>query len=227
QAQAAHAPALQIAALQQEVEECKKRLARVPFLDDIDLRYRHRIAVPSPVAKAVMFCMMDVSGSMDEGKKDLAKRFFTLLYLFLTRNYEHVDLVFIRHTDNAEEVDEDTFFHDPKSGGTVVLSALELMHDIIVDRYPPAEWNIYAAQATDGDAFGADAGKSARYLSENLLPLTRYFAYIEVLDEDEVRRSSLWVEYERESAPHFAMRRVRERSEIFPVFRDLFKKEMA
>ena len=162
-----------------------------------------------------------------EGKKDLAKRFFTLLYLFLTRNYEHVELVFIRHTDNAEEVDEETFFHDPKSGGTVVLSALELMHDIIVERFPSSEWNIYAAQATDGDAFGADAGKSARYLSENLLPLTRYFAYIEVLDEDEVRRSSLWVEYERESAPHFAMRRVRERSEIFPVFRDLFKKELA
>jgi len=227
QAVARGASPAELAELEEKVRLCRERVARVPFLDDLDLRYRHRVAVPAPVARAVMFCMMDVSGSMDEGKKDLAKRFFTLLYLFLTRNYEHVELVFIRHTDNAEEVDEDTFFHDPKSGGTVVLSALELMHDIIVDRYPPSEWNIYAAQATDGDAFGADAGKSARYLSENLLPLTRYFAYIEVLDEDEVRRSSLWVEYEREQAPHFAMRRVRERSEIFPVFRDLFKKELA
>lgn len=226
-AQAMHAPALEIAALQAEVDECRQRLARVPFLDDIDLRYRHRVAVPAPVAKAVMFCMMDVSGSMDENKKDLAKRFFTLLYLFLTRNYDHVDLVFIRHTDNAEEVDEDTFFHDPKSGGTVVLSALELMHDIVVARYPSNAWNIYAAQASDGDAFGADAGKSARFLSEYLLPLTRYFAYIEVVDPDDIRRSSLWAEYERETAPHFAMRRVQERNEIYPVFHELFKKEAA
>ncbi len=217
----------EMAAIQAELEACRARLSRVPFLDDLDLRYRHRVAVPAPVARAVMFCLMDVSGSMDEARKDLAKRFFTLLYLFLTRNYEHVDLVFIRHTDNAEEVDEQTFFHDPKSGGTIVMSALELMHEIILERYPSSGWNIYAAQASDGDAFGADAGKSARFLSEQLLPLTRYFAYIEVLDEEEVRRSSLWVEYEREAAEHFVMRRVRQRSEIYPVFRDLFKKETA
>lgn len=227
EALASGAPDDEVKALLQTLQECRDRVARVPFLDDLDLRYRHRVSVPAPVARAVMFCMMDVSGSMDENKKDLAKRFFTLLYLFLTRNYEQVDLVFIRHTDNAEEVDEETFFHDRKSGGTIVLSALELMHEIITARYPPSSWNIYAAQATDGDAFGADAGKSARFLSENLLPLTRYFAYIEVLDEDETRRSSLWVEYEREAAPHFVMRRVRERGEIFPVFRDLFSKEAA
>ena len=77
-----------------------------------------------------MFCLMDVSASMDEDKKDLAKRFFTLLYLFLTRKYEEVELVFIRHTDDAEEVDEDTFFHDARSGGTVVYSALELADKI-------------------------------------------------------------------------------------------------
>ncbi len=221
------APATELAALREQVEDCERRLARVPFLDDIDLRYRHRVAVPAPVAKAVMFCLMDVSGSMDENKKDLAKRFFTLLYLFLTRNYEHVELVFIRHTDNAEEVDEHTFFHDPKSGGTVVLSALELMHDIMQERYPSSSWNIYGAQASDGDAFGADAGKSARFLSEHILPCTRYFAYIEVVDPDDIRRSSLWAEYERETAAHFAMRRVRERGEIYPVFHELFKKEAA
>lgn len=226
-AQERGASAEELHTLEQEIAECKARLAVVPFLDDMDLRYRHRVAVPSPQAKAVMFCLMDVSGSMDENKKDLAKRFFTLLYLFLTRNYEHVDLVFIRHTENAEEVDEETFFRDPKSGGTVVLSALELMHEVVKDRYPPSDWNIYAAQASDGDAFGADAGRSARYLSEQLLPLARYFAYVEVLDVDEIRRSSLWVEYERVEARHFVMRRVRDRREIYPVFRELFQKEAA
>jgi uncharacterized sporulation protein YeaH/YhbH (DUF444 family) len=185
------------------------------------------VSVSIPVARAVMFCLMDVSGSMDENKKDLAKRFFTLLYLFLMRKYEHVDLVFIRHTDNAEEVDEDTFFHDPKSGGTVVLSALELMREVIEKRYSPATWNIYAAQASDGDSFGADAARSARYLSEHLLPASRYFAYIEIHDTHDVRKSSLWAEYEREPAEHFVMRRISERGEIFSVFHELFRKEAA
>src|SRR5690606_14271177 len=203
------------------------RAKRVPFLDDMDLRYRHRVAVAAPVARAVMFCLMDVSGSMDENKKDLAKRFYTLLYLFLSRKYEHVDVVFIRHTDNAEEVDEQTFFYDPKSGGTIVLSALELMHEIVQERYPPSAWNVYAAQASDGDSFGADAGKSARFLDENLLPARRYFAYIEIPDSQEARKRSLWAEYEQETAPHFAMRRIYERGEIYPVFHDLFKKETA
>ncbi|OZI31600.1 hypothetical protein CAL29_27330 [Bordetella genomosp. 10] len=221
------APEDQLEAAREQVEICRGRLARVPFLDEIDLRYRHRVSVPVPVARAVMFCLMDVSGSMDESKKDMAKRFFTLLYLFLMRKYEHVDLVFIRHTDNAEEVDEDTFFHDPKSGGTVVLSALELMHEIIGKRYSPSTWNIYAAQASDGDSFGADAGRSVRFLSEHLLPATRYFAYIELHDIHDVRKSSLWAEYEREPAEHFVMRRISDRSEIFSVFHELFRKEAA
>lgn len=223
----AGAPADQIRTLEQDVEDCRERLARVPFLDDLDLRYRNRVSVSIPMARAVMFCLMDVSGSMDEGKKDLAKRFFTLLYLFLSRKYEHVDLVFIRHTDNAEEVDEQTFFYDPKSGGTIVLSALELMREIVEKRYPPTAWNVYAAQASDGDSFGADAGKSARFLAEHLLPATRYFAYIEIPDSQEARKSSLWAEYEQKLEPHFVMRRICERGEIYPVFHDLFKKETA
>ncbi len=90
---------------------------------------------PEPIARAAMFCLMDVSASMDEDKKDLAKRFFTLLYLFLTRKYAEVELIFIRHTDDAEEVDEERFFHDTRSGGTVVLSALELADKIRAERY--------------------------------------------------------------------------------------------
>src|SRR5262249_18758948 len=156
------------------------------FLDDVDLRYRNRITVPEPTARAVMFCLMDVSASMDEAKKDLAKRFFTLLYLFLTKKYEHVELVFVRHTDDAEEVDEQTFFHDTRSGGTVVLSALEMMVAIVRQRYSNG-WNIYGAQASDGDVFGADAGKSRSFLTEHILPLTRYFAYLETADEGTTR----------------------------------------
>lgn len=213
--------------LETRIAELEARLKRVPFLDDVDLRYRHRITQPAPVARAVMFCLMDVSASMDERKKDLAKRFFTLLYLFLTRKYETVDLIFIRHTDEAEEVDEDTFFYDQRSGGTVVLSALEMMKNIVDDRFPLSEWNIYAAQASDGDAFGADAGKSARFLREALLPLTRYFAYIETPEEEYSRKSPLWAEYEEldGNEENFAMKRVSRPQDIYPVFRDLFAKE--
>ena len=107
-----------------------------------------------------MFCLMDVSGSMDEERKDIAKRFFILLYLFLTRNYERIEVVFIRHHTIAKEVDEDEFFHSRESGGTVVSSALKLMQEIIRERYPLTEWNIYAAQASDGDNWDDDSSSA-------------------------------------------------------------------
>jgi uncharacterized sporulation protein YeaH/YhbH (DUF444 family) len=223
------ADAAVIAALERDIAQLEARISRLPFLDELDLRYRNRVSVPQPVARAVMFCLMDVSASMSEDKKDLAKRFFTLLYLFLTRKYEQVELVFIRHTDDAEEVDEQTFFHDTKSGGTVVCSALELMREICSARDPASSWNIYAAQASDGDAFGADVRQSGRFLAEELLRLTRYFAYIEIPDAGDERTSSLWAEYQEvaEDNPNFTMRRVSSRDEIYPVFRELFKKETA
>jgi len=205
------------------IEELRRRVSRVPFLEEIDLRYRHRTMVAQPVARAVMFCLMDVSASMDQSKKDLAKRFFTLLYLFLTRKYEQVEVVFIRHTDDAEEVDEQHFFHDPKTGGTVVLSALALMGRIVEQRYAQAGWNVYGAQASDGDAFGADPEKSRGFLETTLLPKVRHFAYIEVSDEDSPL-TTLSAAYRRIEAPQFAMREVHESRDIWPVFRELFRR---
>ena len=215
------------AELHGELDRLQRRRRHLPFLDEVDLRYRHRVYKPEPIARAVMFCLMDVSASMDEDKKDLAKRFFTLLYLFLTRKYGSVDLVFIRHTDDAEEVDEDTFFHDTRSGGTVVYSALELADKIRAERYASG-WNIYAAQASDGDAFGADPARSARFLRERLLPATRYYTYLELAAPDTQDHSStLWAEYERvaEASGNFAMKHATRRDEIYPVFRELFKKD--
>ena len=210
-----------------QIEALKRRISAVPFLDEIDLRYRHRIMVPRPVSQAVMFCLMDVSASMDEHKKDLAKRFYTLLYLFLSRKYEKVEIVFIRHTDDAEEVDEHNFFHDRKTGGTVVFSALKLMHEIIEDRFPASEWNIYGAQASDGDAFGADPEKSRGFLEEDILPLVRHFAYIEVTEQRSLRTSTLSGAYNRIESSHFAMVEVQEHRDIYPVFRELFSRHSA
>ena len=143
--------------LQKQIEHLKKKIQTVPFIDTIDLRYNHRIRVPSPSTQAVMFCVMDVSGSMDEAKKDIAKRFFILLYMFLTKNYDKIELVFIRHHTSAKEVNEEEFFYSRETGGTVVSSALELLNTIIEARYPPQAWNIYVAQASDGDNWNADS----------------------------------------------------------------------
>lgn len=219
-------PSAERARLLAAMEALRGQIERVPFIDDIDLRYRHRVPVPKPISQAAMFCLMDVSASMDERKKDLAKRFFTLLYLFLSRKYQKVDVIFIRHTEEAEEVDEERFFHDARTGGTVVFSALDLMRQIMTDRYPAGQWNLYGAQASDGDAFGADPDKSSDFLAEKILPDLRHFAYVEVPDSDS-RPSRLAAAYRRIDCEHFAMRQVRERRDIYPVFRELFSTEKA
>ena len=215
----------EIDAVELEIVALRARIERIPYLDPIDLRYRSRVRVPVPTSKAVMFCLMDVSGSMDEGRKDLSKRFFILLYLFLTRHYEKIDLVFIRHHTQAQEVDEENFFHARETGGTVVSSALVLMEEIIRERYDPAQWNIYGAQASDGDNWHHDSGRCRELLNDKLLPLVRYFAYVQVAEEEQ----NLWDEYNHllDAHPHFAMRKAVEASQIYPVFRDLFKKEGA
>src|SRR6516162_9875220 len=184
-----------------EIEALKAKFKRIPYIDPIDIRFRRFETVPKPVAQAVMFCLMDVSGSMSEHMKDLAKRFYMLLYVFLKRRYRHVEIVFIRHTDRAEEVDEQTFFYGPASGGTLVSSALQAMHEIVRSRFRPSDWNIYAAQASDGDNSTAAAEAVARLLTEQILPVSQFFAYLEVGEAGgysfEMPDSSLWTLYER------------------------------
>jgi uncharacterized sporulation protein YeaH/YhbH (DUF444 family) len=213
-----------VLALHEEIERLRARLRAVPFIDTFDLRYSNRVQQPQPTTQAVMFCLMDVSGSMDKTRKDLAKRFFTLLYLFLKRNYERIDVVFIRHHTVAKEVDEQEFFYSRETGGTVVSSALTLMRDIMRDRYPVSSWNIYAAQASDGDNWHHDSPSCREILIKQIIPKVRYFAYIEITPD---RHQSLWEAYEdvKKTFPqHFAMRQIDEPADIYPVFRELFKR---
>jgi uncharacterized sporulation protein YeaH/YhbH (DUF444 family) len=197
------------------------------------VRYRRFEPQPRPVTRAVMFCLMDVSGSMTEEMKDLAKRFYTLLYLFLQRRYKHVEIVFIRHTHEASEVDEEAFFHSRETGGTLVSTALVEMQRIVADRFPPADWNIYAAQASDGDNAAGDSQRTGQLLVEHILPACQYYAYIEVgRDGDQGipgfprGATDLWRTYEALAAAGapLAMKKVRHRQDIFPVFRELFAK---
>ncbi len=217
-------PTAEAEALEEEIEDLKRRIDAIPFIDTFDLRFRNRIKEPKPTTQAVMFCLMDVSGSMDAERKDIAKRFFILLYLFLSRNYEHIEVVFIRHHTSAMEVDENDFFYARETGGTVVSSALELTYDVIRERYPTSDWNIYVAQASDGDNWSDDSPLCRDLLLSKIMPCLQYYAYVEIAAEEP---QNLWMEYERVKAAcaNFAMQRILGPEDIYPVFRELFKKQ--
>ena len=210
--------------VRKEITKLRAKIEAIPFVDTFDLRFNNRVKTPKPSTQAVMFCLLDVSGSMDEGRKNVAKRFFMLLYLFLNRNYEHIEVVFIRHHTVASEVSEEDFFTSRESGGTVVSSALTLMHEIVTARYPSSLWNIYGAQASDGDNWHDDSPRCREILGNQILELTQYFAYIEITDGPP---QNLWEEYLKLQEAHagrFAMQRIANLADIYPVFRELFKR---
>lgn len=224
------------AALHAELDRLERRRRVIAFVDPVDIRFNRFDPQPLPNANAVMFCLMDVSGSMGEREKDLAKRFFVLLHLFLKRRYDRTEIVFIRHTHTAQEVDEETFFYSTQSGGTVVSTALEEMQSIIAKRYPSREWNIYAAQASDGDNLATDSERCLGLLDGEIMRLCQYFAYVEIIDERESEifgatdnGTSLWRAYQtvKERWPNFDMGRIAKAADIYPVFRRLFTKQPA
>jgi uncharacterized sporulation protein YeaH/YhbH (DUF444 family) len=223
-----------IVVLQDEVEQLERKRRLIAYVDPVDIRFNRFEAQSVPNVKAVMFCLMDVSGSMGEREKDLAKRFFVLLHLFLKRRYDRTEIVFISHTHEAKEVNEETFFYSTQSGGTVVSTALEKMHNIIAERYPSSEWNIYAAQASDGDNVAADSLRCIALLDEEIMRLCQYYAYVEIIDERErhifgttENGTSLWQAYSSVNAnwPNFQMTRIAQAADIYPVFRQLFTRQ--
>lgn len=214
-----------ISEIKAELIRLERRLNHVPFLDDFDLKYNNLIQQPLPTSNAVMFCLMDVSGSMTQDVKDLAKRFFILLHLFLKQTYKKIDVVFIRHHTIASEVDEEEFFYSRETGGTVVSSALETMLKVIRDRYPSADWNIYAAQASDGENWQDDSPIARDLLMTSILPLVQFYAYVEITKSD---HQALWTAYEELLGKYpdsFAMKKVSEAADIFPVFHELFERK--
>ncbi|USX15795.1 YeaH/YhbH family protein [Oxalobacteraceae bacterium OTU3CAMAD1] len=210
--------------LKKLIHHLHTRLLAIPFIDPFDLRYSNRIKVPKPMTQAVMFCIMDVSGSMDETRKDTAKRFFILLYLFLKRAYDKIDVVFIRHHTAAAEVDEEEFFHSRESGGTVVSSALHLLDKIIEERYGAGAWNSYVAQASDGDNWDNDSVLCRQLLINTIMPKVQYYTYVEITDGPP---QNLWEQYSQIPDHHanFAMQKIVTPADIYPVFRELFKKQ--
>jgi len=215
-----------IKAIEEEIAKLKIRTRKVPFLDTFDLKYNLLIKQPNPTSRAVMFCLMDVSGSMTQATKDIAKRFFILLYLFLKRNYERIEVVFIRHHTSAKEVDEEEFFYSRETGGTIVSSALKLMQEIMQKRYPANEWNIYAAQASDGDNWNDDSPLCREILKQHIMPQLQYFTYVEITPRE---HQALWFAYEQVRdafADSFAQQQLVSEADIYPVFRQLFQRKL-
>jgi len=176
----------QIDATDDEEEKAvlEEKINSIPLFRDVDLRFTNWVPEPIIKYRSVMFCIMDVSGSMMEDQRFLAKQFFLMLYVFLKKCYTSVDVVFIRHTTQAEEVDEETFFYKDLSGGTVLSSGLVKANEIIQQRYANQNYNIYITQVSDGDNWGEDDAKIIALLRESILPQVQYYVYAETPDMD-------------------------------------------
>lgn len=225
------------------IEELKKNLRAIPFIDDIDLRYNRWEKQEVPNTQAVIFGLMDVSGSMGEWEKDMAKRFFLLMLIFLKRKYDTVVFVPLTHTSVAKEVTEEEFFKSRDSGGTKVSSVYELMRDIQKERFPLNAWNVYGVQISDGDNESSDIPDCVKLLKNTILPMSQYLAYIETKKRNGSPKtmaqlfataagmgelhSELYLTYKRELSDqeNFEVAIIGDASDIYPVFRKLFEKK--
>lgn len=211
-----------IPVVEKQIVVLKKKLKAVPFIDDMDLKFVNYVQEPVPTTQAVMVCIMDVSGSMGEWEKEMGKRFFMLLYLFLEKNYEKVDIVFIRHHTQAVEVNEEEFFNSRETGGTVVSTALVLAKKILDERYPNSKYNRFITQVSDGDNYTSDNPAVIEQMNV-LLKETQFYAYIEVRQNG---KSDLWDLFEtlKQSYSNLVVSRVKNVTDIYPAFRGIFEK---
>lgn len=153
---------------------------RIP-IEDVDMRYRSWKLKPVPESSAVIFYLMDVSGSMGEEQKELARKISFWTDLWLRKHYPGLESVYVIHDATAKEVTEHQFYHTRESGGTIILSGYKEVARIIQSRYPVDDWNIYLFQYSDGDdwtyGWAEDEGASLEFLLETLLPSLNLFCY--------------------------------------------------
>lgn len=216
-----------------EIARLEKKKKNLPLFEEMDLRYHLSVIQELPITHATMVMIMDNSGSMGVKEKTIARKFFWLLYSFLSREYDHIDMVFISHTETAVEMDEDEFFNTRISGGTIVSSGLDLAQEIIKTRL--TKTNVYVAQVSDGDNRDTDNGTCAEILEDDILPLVRYFAYVQVdsyhdhktLYGASMADRGLWKSYKSVSANNskLQVKRVFQEKDIYPVFCELFAKK--
>jgi len=214
-----NAAAADAAALGEAAEE-----RRFPFRKD-DLRYKHLEIDTREESNAAVLCIMDTSGSMDTMKKYLARSFFFLLYQFISTRYRNVEIVFIAHHTEANEVTEDEFFHKGESGGTFISSGYQKALDIIAERYHPSLWNLYAFHCSDGDNFDSDNPAAIRTARE-LCDVCNLFGYGEIKPlGSRYYESSMLNVFRRLDAPNFQAVLIERKEDIWPSFKAFLSKD--
>lgn len=199
-----------------------KKFVRFPFKED-DIKYYRMHVTKKRESNAVVFCIMDASGSMDQTKKYLARSFYFLMVRFVKLRYVNVDVVFIAHSTVAKEVSETEFFHKVESGGTYMSSGYKLALELIEQRYSPAFWNIYAFHASDGDNWTDDNDKAVQY-AKALCEIANLFGYIEISPgayESSMRR----LYTAKIKSPNFAIGRISQKEDVWPMFKDVLKSD--
>jgi uncharacterized protein len=197
---------------------------RHPFHQD-DLRYKHIEVDTKEESNAAVICIMDTSGSMDTMKKYLARSFFFLLYQFISTRYRNVEIVFIAHHTEANEVTEEEFFHKGESGGTFISSGYARALQIIAERYHPSLWNVYAFHCSDGDNFDSD-NPAALKAAEELAEICNLFGYGEIKPlGSRYYESSMLNVFRRIQAPNFHTVLIERKEDIWPSFKAFLAKD--
>ncbi len=199
---------------------------RFPFHED-DMRYYHIVPTTKEASNAVIFCIMDTSGSMGTVKKYLARSFYFLLYQFVRQKYANVEVVFIAHHTEAKEVSEEDFFHKVESGGTYISSGYKKALDIIEDRYHPSLWNVYAFHCSDGDNFYSD-NERALQAAEELCKVCNLFGYGEIKPSGSAYYSGSMLEvFGQIKAENFHMITIEKKEDLWEGFRSFLMKDKA
>lgn len=198
-------------------------IERFPFKEE-DLRYYRVKTKPKRESNAVMIFIMDVSGSMDNSKKYLARSFFFVLSKFLRKKYNNIAFEFISHTTVAKHVNEDEFFHKAESGGTYISSGLNMALDIIKEKYPPTMWNIYPVYASDGDNWSEDNENAMKAVKE-LCKVSNMFGYAELLPS--TYSTTMYFKFSKEiKEDNFVSVIVREKKDLWDALKHMLTKEM-
>lgn len=222
-----------IAEINARIAEVERKLAAIPLFEDIDLRYARTERREVRTADAVFIMIMDISGSMDEKKKLIARKFFSLQYAFIKRKYPGTQLVFIAHTEEAVEFTESDFFTTRISGGTIVSGAYDLASTIIKQRYDPSQTNIYVAQATDGDNLFSDNAKCVDALTKSggLLQQIRHMCTVYVSSDSYLDPNSEYSligtlkKLNRNGIKKLDIVDIETVEQVYPKFKDVYKKK--
>jgi uncharacterized protein len=205
-------------------EISKEDEARFPFHKD-DMRFFHSVPTIKEQSNAVIFCIMDTSGSMGTVKKYLARSFYFLLYQFVKQKYQNVEVVFIAHHTDAKEVTEEEFFHKVESGGTYISSGYKKALEIIEDRYHPSNWNIYAFHCSDGDNFYSDNERAVK-AANDLCDVCNLFGYGEIKPSGSAYYSGSMLEvFGQVQHENFKMIVIEKREDLWPGFKSFLTQD--